>query len=90
MADFSFSRSHLSELTVDFSANLKETKATFEAIKSEFITIESQWQGGDSEKATMIFKKIGTSLDKISNNLNEADRFIQQKADGFNNLHFTG
>ena len=90
MADFSFSRAGLQELTNGFSANLKETKETFEAVKKEFVEIQSKWQGGDSENATIIFSKINESFNKISENLEGADRFIQQKAEAFNNLRFNG
>ena len=90
MAEFSFSRAGLAELTSNFNANLKQTKATFEGIKSEFLEIEGKWQGGDSENATAIFKRISESLDKISANLDNADTFIQQKAEAFNNLRFNG
>lgn len=90
MTDFSFSRAGLAELTSNFSTNLKNTKLTFDAIKNEFFEIEGKWQGGDSENATVIFKRIGDSLDKISANLGNADSFIQQKAEAFNNLRFHG
>ena len=90
MSEFSFSRTGLTELTNNFSANLKDTKTTFAEIKSQFTSIESQWQGGDSEKATAIFHKINESFDKIGQDLEDADRFIQSKAEAFNNLHFNG
>ena len=88
MADFSFSRAGLAELTTEFTTNLKATKNTFDAVKREFVEIEGKWTGGDSENATIIFKKISTALDQISSDLDNADHFIKEKADAFNELHF--
>lgn len=88
MADFSFSRAGLTELTEEFSANLKATKETFDAVKKEFTEINEKWTGGDSENATAIFTKINNSLNNIAGDLDNADRFIKEKADAFNSLHF--
>ena len=90
MTGYSFSRAGLAELTSNFSTNLKNTKLTFDAIKNDFLDIEGKWQGGDSENATLIFKRIRDSIDKISANLDNADSFIKNKAEAFNNLRFHG
>lgn len=88
MSDFSFSRAGLAELTNEFTTNLKSTKDTFAAVKNEFTEIEGKWTGGDSENATVIFRSISANLDKIASDLDNADRFIKEKADAFNGLHF--
>lgn len=88
MAEFSFSRAGLAELTAEFSANLKATKETFDAVKKEFTDINEKWTGGDSENATVIFSKINIALNNITSDLENADYFIKEKADAFNSLHF--
>ena len=88
MSEMSFSRAGLAELTEEFSSNLKSTQQTFEAVKKEFLEIKGKWIGGDSENASMIFNKIGNALNSIEGDLIEADSYIKQKADAFNQLHF--
>lgn len=84
-----FSRDHLLELREKFNQNLVSIRKTLDGIRMDFVSICEQWQGGQNEDAKISIDRINEAFAKIEADLTEADKFINDKAEGFNLTRFT-